>query len=153
MSYHNGSVWPHDNAVIGLGFARYGFKAEAARVFEGLFSAATHQESRRLPELFCGFMRRPNGAPTAYPVACSPQAWSAAASSGLLAACFGLEMAHERNQIRFREPVMPDFLDEVVIRNLTLGGSRVDVRLHRYGQDVTANVLARKGLLRVALLK
>jgi glycogen debranching enzyme len=153
MSYHNGSVWPHDNAVIGLGFARYGFKAEAARVFEGLFSAATHQESRRLPELFCGFMRRPNGAPTAYPVACSPQAWSAAASSGLLAACFGLEMVHERNQIRFREPVMPDFLDEVVIRNLTLGGSRVDVRLHRYGQDVTANVLARKGSLRVALLK
>ena len=153
MSYHNGSVWPHDNALIGLGFARYGFKAEAARVFEGLFDAATHQESRRLPELFCGFMRRPNGAPTAYPVACSPQAWSAAASFGLLAACVGLEMVHERNQIRFREPVMPDFLDEVVIRSLRLGGSRVDVRLHRYGQDVTANVLSREGSLRVALFK
>jgi glycogen debranching enzyme len=153
MSYHNGSVWPHDNALIGLGFARYGFKAEAARVFEGLFDAATHQESRRLPELFCGFMRRPNGAPTAYPVACSPQAWSAAASFGLLAACVGLEMVHERNQIRFREPVMPAFLDEVVIRSLRLGGSRVDVRLHRYGQDVTANVLSREGSLRVALFK
>ena len=153
MSYHNGSVWPHDNALIGLGLARYGFKAEAARIFEGLFNAATHQESRRLPELFCGFLRRPNGAPTAYPVACSPQAWSAAASFGLLAACVGLEVAHERNQIRFREPVMPDFLDEVVIRNLRLGGSRVDVRLHRYGQDVTANVLSREGSLRVALFK
>ena len=153
MSYHNGSVWPHDNALIGLGLARYGFKAEAARVFEGLFNAATHQESRRLPELFCGFMRRPNGAPTAYPVACSPQAWSATASFGFLAACLGLELAHERNQIRFREPVMPDFLDEVVIRNLRLGGSRVDVRLHRYGQDVTANVLHREGSLRVALFK
>jgi len=153
MSYHNGSVWPHDNALIGLGFARYGFKAEAARVFEGLFNAATHQESRRLPELFCGFMRRPNGAPTAYPVACSPQAWSAAASFGLLAACLGLELAHERNQIRFRDPVMPNFLNEVVIRNLRLGGSRIDVRLHRYGQDVTVNVLSREGTLRLALLK
>ena len=71
----------------------------------------------------------------------------------LLAACLGLELAHERNQIRFRDPVMPDFLDEVVIRNLRLGPSRVDVRLHRYGADVTANVLAREGSLRVAVLK
>jgi glycogen debranching enzyme len=153
MSYHNGSVWPHDNALIGLGFARYGFKAQAARILQGLFSAATHQESRRLPELFCGFLRRPNGAPTAYPVACSPQAWSAAASFGLIAACVGVEMIHERGQIRFHDPVMPDFLDEVVIRNLRLGGSRVDVRLHRYDQDVTLNVLSREGPLRVALYK
>jgi len=153
MSYHNGSVWPHDNALIALGLARYGFKAEAARVFEGLFDAATHQESRRLPELFCGFMRRPHRRPTAYPVACSPQAWAAAAPFSLLAACLGLELAHDRNQIRFREPVMPDFLDEVVIRNLRLGASRVDVRLHRYGRDISANVLSREGSLRVAVLK
>ena len=152
MSYHNGSVWPHDNALIALGLARYGFKAEAARVFAGLFDAAVHQESRRLPELFCGFMRRPHHGPTAYPVACSPQAWAAAAPFSLLAACLGLELAYERNQIRFREPVMPDFLDEVVIRNLRLGSSWVDVRLHRYGPDVTANVLAREGSLRVAVL-
>jgi glycogen debranching enzyme len=153
MSYHNGSVWPHDNAIVGLGLARYGLKAEAARVFSGLFHAATHQESRRLPELFCGFMRRPNGAPTAYPVACSPQAWSAAATFALLGGCLGLELAHDRNEIRFRDPVMPDFLDELVIRNLRLGGSRVDVRLHRYGEDVTANVLSREGAVRVALFK
>jgi len=153
MSYHNGSVWPHDNALIALGLARYGFKAEAARVFAGLFDAAVHQESRRLPELFCGFMRRPHRGPTAYPVACSPQAWAAAAPFSLLAACLGLELVHDRNQIRFRDPVMPDFLNEVVIRNLRLGASRVDVRLHRYGQDVTANVLAREGSLRVAVLK
>jgi glycogen debranching enzyme len=98
-------------------------------------------------------MRRPNGAPTAYPVACSPQAWAAAASFGLLAACVGLELVHERNQVRFREPILPDFLDEVVIRNLSIGGSRVDVRLHRYGRDVTANVLSREGSVRVALFK
>ena len=153
MSYHNGSVWPHDNAMIAQGLAHYGLKVEAARVFEGLISAATHQESRRLPELFCGFMRRPHRGPTAYPVACSPQAWAAASPFSLLAACLGLELAYDRNQIRFREPVMPRLLNELVIRNLRLGASHVDVRLHRYGQDVTANVLSRKGSLKIALVK
>ena len=153
MSYHNGSVWPHDNAMIAQGLARYGFKVEAARVFEGLIDAATHQESRRLPELFCGFMRRPHRGPTAYPVACSPQAWAAASPFSLLAACLGLELAYDRNQIRFREPVMPGLLSELVIRNLRLGASHVDVRLHRYGQDVTANVLSREGSLKIALVK
>jgi glycogen debranching enzyme len=153
MSYHNGSVWPHDNALIGLGFARYGFKADAARILQGLFSAATHQEARRLPELFCGFLRRPNGAPTAYPVACSPQAWSAAAYIGLISACIGLEMIHERDQVQLRNPILPDFVDEVVLRNLSLGESRLDLRLHRYGEDVTANVLSREGSVRVAVFK
>ena len=122
-------------------------------MFDGLFDAATHQELRRLPELFCGFNRRPRRGPTAYPVACSPQAWAAASLFGLLAACLGLELAHEENEIRFRDPVMPSFLDEVVIRNLRLGASRVDVRLHRYADDVTANVLARHGTARIAILK
>jgi len=153
MSYHNGSVWPHDNALIALGLARYGLKTEAARVCEGLFGAAIHDHQRRLPELFCGFMRHPHRGPTAYPVACSPQAWAAAATFGLLAACLGLELVHDRNQIRFREPVMPDFLQEIRIQNLRLGSSRVDVRLHRYGPDVTANVLSREGSLKVMLLK
>ena len=153
MSYHNGSVWPHDNALIAMGFARYGLKAEAARVFEGLFDAATHQELRRLPELFCGFIRRPHRGPTPYPVECSPQAWAATATFGLLAACLGLELDHRQNEISFRDPAMPDFLDEVVIQNLQLDGSSVDLRLHRYGRDVTANVLSRQGSSRVLLLK
>jgi glycogen debranching enzyme len=153
MSYHNGSVWPHDNALIALGFARYGMKSEAARVFEGLFSAATHQESRRLPELFCGFIRRPHRGPTAYPVACSPQAWAAAAPFGLLSACLGLDLAQAKSQIRFRDPAMPEFLQEIIIRNLRLEESSIDVRLHRHGPDVTANVLARNGSMRLVLLK
>src|SRR6202035_3060025 len=74
MSYHNGSVWPHDNAMIALGLARYGFKDPVQRIFSGLFDAASFWEPRRLPELFCGFARR-HTAPTTYPVACSPQAW------------------------------------------------------------------------------
>jgi glycogen debranching enzyme len=153
MSYHNGSVWPHDNAMIALGFARYGLKREAARIFTGLFNYATEQELRRLPELFCGFIRRRHRGPTAYPVACSPQSWSAATPFGLLAACLGLELSHADDEIRFRDPVMPEFLDEVAIHNLRLGDSHLDVRLHRYGDDVTVNVVSRHGPARVLLLK
>jgi glycogen debranching enzyme len=153
MSYHNGSVWPHDNALIAMGFARYGLKAEAARVFTGVFNAARQQELRRLPELFCGFIRRVHRGPTPYPVACAPQAWAASAIFGLLSACLGLELMHEQNEIRLRDPVMPDFLDEIIIRNMRLGASYADVRLHRYGHDVTANVLSRRGDAKILILK
>jgi len=153
MSYHNGSIWPHDNALIAIGLARYGLKVEASRVFAAIVDAGRHQNMSRLPELFCGFNRRPHWAPTPYPVACAPQAWSAAAVVGLLGACLGLELKHEQDEIRLREPVMPDFLDEVVIRNIRLGGSRADLRLHRYGSDVTANVLARSGSARILIAK
>jgi glycogen debranching enzyme len=153
MSYHNGSVWPHDNALIAMGFARYGLKAEANRVLAAIFDAGRHQDLSRLPELFCGFNRRPNRAPTPYPVACAPQAWSAAATFGLLGACLGLQLSHTENEIQFRDPVMPDFLDELVIRNLRLGASRAAVRVHRYGADVTVNVLSRDGSARVQISK
>jgi len=153
MSYHNGSVWPHDNALIAIGFANYGLKTEAARVFAGVFNAARQQELRRLPELFCGFIRRPHRGPTPYPVACAPQAWAATAILGLLAACLGLELSHEKDEILFRDPAMPDFLDEVIIRNVRLGASRADLRLHRYGNDVTANVLAQRGTSKILILK
>jgi len=153
MSYHNGSVWPHDNALIATGFANYGLKAEATRVFAGVFNAARHQELSRLPELFCGFIRRPHRGPTPYPVACAPQAWAATAIFGLLAACLGLELSHEQDEIRFRGPMMPDFLDEVVIRNVRLGASWADLRLNRYGHDVTTNVLMRCGTSKILILK
>lgn len=153
MSYHNGSVWPHDNALIALGLGQYGLKTEASRVFSAIFEAGRHQDMSRLPELFCGFNRRPNRAPTPYPVACAPQAWSAAAIFGLVGACLGLELDHEQDEIQFHEPVMPDFLDEVVIRNLRLGNSRADIRLHRYGSDVTANVLSRNGSAKILISK
>src|SRR5262249_43161444 len=79
MSYHNGSVWPHDNAIIASGLARYGLKIAAGRILAGLFDASLFVDLRRLPELFCGFDRRPGEGPTLYPVACAPQAWSAGA--------------------------------------------------------------------------
>jgi glycogen debranching enzyme len=153
LSYHNGSVWPHDNALIAMGFARYGLRAETARVLDGIFDAARHQDMFRLPELFCGFNRQPHRAPTPYPVACAPQAWAATSVFGLLGACLGLDLSCSDNEIRFRNPVLPAFVDEVVIRNLRLGEGGADIRVHRYGRDVSANVLARRGSTRIAILK
>lgn len=153
MSYHNGSVWPHDNALIGMGFARYGLKEHAARIFGAVCDAATHQDMSRLPELFCGFNRRPHRSPTPYPVACAPQAWAAAAVFGLLGATVGLDLNQQEDEIHFRRPVLPEFLDEVVIHDLSLGSSYVTVRLHRYAQDVTANVLMRTGSSKIIISK
>ncbi|TDR90452.1 amylo-alpha-1,6-glucosidase [Enterovirga rhinocerotis] len=146
MSYHNGSVWPHDNALIGLGFARYGLKREAARVLDALFEAATYQDLRRLPELYCGFIRRPHRGPTAYPVACSPQAWAAAAPYGLIEACLGLGLRHAENEIRFSTPYLPASLDGMVLRGLRLGDAETDLAFRRgEGEDVTLSILSRQG--------
>lgn len=152
MSYHNGSVWPHDNALIARGFARYGFRAEAARIFDGLFAASTYIDLRRLPELFCGFPRQRAQGPTFYPVACSPQAWAAAAPLYLLQACIGLDFDPKQTQITFVEPVLPNFLDELVLRNLAVGPGSADVALRRSGTQVVVDVLARRGAARIVTM-
>ena len=100
---------------------------------------------RRPPELFCGFRRTPGKGPTLYPVACSPQAWSSAAPLALLQACIGLEFDFEAEQVCFRRPSLPDFLDRVVIRSLRVGASEIDVLLRRDAADVSVNVLRRVG--------
>jgi glycogen debranching enzyme len=149
MSYHNGSVWPHDNALIAAGFARYGFKREAARVFEGIFAASTYIDLRRLPELFCGFVRRRTRGPTFYPVACMPQAWAAAAPLFMLQSCLGLGFDLDRSHINFEGPVLPDFVDEVTLLNLAIDGATVDVALRRSGLQVVVEVLDRRGSVQV----
>jgi glycogen debranching enzyme len=149
MSYHNGSVWPHDNALIAAGFARYGFRREAARIFEGLFAASSYIDLRRLPELFCGFPRQRTQGPTFYPVACTPQAWAATAPLFMLQACLGLGFDPEEIRITFHAPTMPAFLDEVVLRNLAIGNGKADVALRRSGQNVVVDVLARRGPVEV----
>ena len=145
MSYHNGSVWPHDNALIGLGFARYGMRRRAQRLLAALYDTSRYMDLRRPPELFCGLRRAPGKGPTLYPVACSPQAWASAAPLALLQACLGLEFDFQAEQICFRRPTLPDFLDRVIIRSLTLGASQVDILLRRYASDVSVNVLRRTG--------
>ena len=98
-------------------------------------------------------MRRRQRGPVSYPVACSPQAWAAAAPFAFLAACLGLELDHARNRIRFRNPVLPHFLDGVELFNLKLGASRADIRLHRHGDDVTVAVSRRVGDVQISMLK
>ena len=139
--------------MIALGFARYGLAGAAAQLFSAMFDAAVHQDLRRLPELFCGFTRRPHRGPTAYPVACAPQAWAAAAPFAFLQACLGMELRHQDNSIRFVDPIMPPFLEWVAITPLRLGKSRVRLRLDRHGDDVSLNLLDRSGDAKVMLVK
>jgi glycogen debranching enzyme len=107
----------------------------------------------RLPELFCGFQRRPSEAPTGYPVACSPQAWAAAAPFLLLGSVLGLRTDAARQRVTFDRPMLPGFIDDVVIRNLRVGAGRVDLRVHRYPDDVGVNVLRKTGNVEVILVK
>ena len=150
MSYHNGSVWPHDNSLIAAGFARYGHKDAIDRVFKGLFDAASYMDLRRLPELYCGFQRGRQRGATLYPVACSPQAWAAGTPLLLLQSSLGLEFDSDRNEIFLRNPRLPQFLEEVTLRNLRLGQSVVDLMLRRHGNDVSLQVLRNEGHIRVA---
>ena len=152
MSYHNGSVWPHDNALIAAGLIRYGFRNDAARIFEGLHAASTYIDLRRLPELFCGFRRQRAQGPTFYPVACAPQAWAATAPLFMLQSSIGLAFDPEQAQIIFEKPVLPSFLDEVVLDNLTVAGHTASVALRRSGSQVVVEVLQRSGPVGVLVI-
>ena len=145
MSYHNGSIWPHDNGLIAMGFARYGLQTSAAQLFGALFDAAAYMDLRRLPELFCGFPRRERNAPTQYPVACSPQAWASATPLCLLQASLGLELLDRTGEIKFYRPMLPDFLDHVRLRNLRLRTGSVDLLLQRQDKNVGVTVTRRDG--------
>jgi glycogen debranching enzyme len=152
MSYHNGSVWPHDNALIALGLSRYDCKPAIDTLFTGMFGAATYMDQRRLPELFCGFQRQRGHGPTLYPVACSPQAWASAAPFALLDASLGLEFDPFGGEIRLRNPRLPAFLDEVVLRDLRLGSSSVDLRLRRHGETIALETTRISGHIRVSIV-
>lgn len=145
ISYHNGSVWPHDNALIALGLARHGRTDLARAIFAGLLDAAAANSLRRLPELFCGFRRRRGTGPTPYPSACSPQAWAAAALPACLAASLGLELEAEPARVRLRHPRLPPALDWVRLRSLRVGAGSIDLELRRHGDEVTVDVLEREG--------
>jgi glycogen debranching enzyme len=152
MSYHDGSIWPHDNALIALGLARYGYKHSVEQVFKALFDAATYMDLRRLPELFCGFRREKGRGPTLYPVACAPQAWASATPFTLLEAALGLEFDARHGEIRLRNPRLPAFLNEVVLRDLQLGASSVDLRVRRHGDDVSLEVMKTQGRVQVSIV-
>ena len=150
MSYHDGSIWPHDNAISALGMARYGHVDAAGRVTHGLFDASRHFDLARMPELFCGFTRRPDEGPTHYPVACSPQAWAAGAVFMLLQACLGLEIDALESTVRISNAKLPPFLEHLELENVAVGDARIDVRLQRHADGVAVDVLERRGSVSVA---
>lgn len=153
MSYHDGSVWPHDNALIALGLGRYGFKRAASAIFCGMFEASCHMDLMRFPELFCGFSRRRGIAPTLYPVACQPQAWASAVPFALLEACLGVVCDYERRELRFNDPFLPRFLEEVRIRNLTLGDGSADLCLRRTDKGTEVAIVAQSGDIAIRIAR
>jgi glycogen debranching enzyme len=142
VSYHNGSVWPHDNAIIAAGLGAYGFRQEAARILLGFLDVSGFVDLDRLPELFCGLERRSGEGPTAYPVACSPQTWAAAAIYLLLEACLGIEVSSLDQQIVFEKAFLPHQIPDLAIRSLGVGSGTLDVVLRRQANTVAVDVLS-----------
>ena len=153
MSYHNGSVWPHDNAFIAAGLARYGFTELVLKVLTGLFEASHAMELHRLPELFCGFARHPGGTPTLYPVACAPQAWASASLFWLIQSCLGMSFRQSARQLRFKAPLLPLFIQELRLTNLAVGDASVDLVFQRHPEDVGIHVVRRDGDVDIAIEK
>ncbi len=137
MSYHNGSVWPHDVALCAAGLGRYGYRDEVMRLLAAMFDAAIHFEMR-LPELFCGFARTQGAPPIAYPVACLPQAWAAGAPFMMLQACLGLRIDGQKREIHVDRPVLPAGIDLVELRHVPVGDLSTDIVFQRVGERVVA---------------
>jgi glycogen debranching enzyme len=153
MSYHDGSIWPHDNAIAALGMSRYGLVEGATRVTEGLLDASRHFDLARLPELFCGFSRREGEGPTHYPVACAPQSWASGAAFMLLQACLGLEVDGVASSVSLRGARLPLGVDELELDNVAVGANRVGLRLERQPNGVGLEVLERHGTVSVVNVK
>jgi glycogen debranching enzyme len=151
MSYHNGSVWPHDNALIAAGLKRYGYARSANRVATALFDAAIHADYLRLPELFCGFTRRTPNRPVSYPVACSPQAWAAGSPFLMLQAMLGISSRADLNLLTVNQPHLPTWLNTVELRNMQVGRSHISLVFRREGEITSFSMLSRDGDVRVVM--
>jgi glycogen debranching enzyme len=145
ISYHCGSVWPHDNSMIGYGMARYGLHRQASIIFQALYEAALHFRDYRLPELFCGIGRQVRSEPVHYPVSCSPQAWASGSPFLLLTGLLGLRPNASTAELAIIDPHLPPFLDCLRIENLRVGTSRVTLDFNRVGERTHCNVIDVQG--------
>jgi glycogen debranching enzyme len=145
MSYHRGSVWPHDNSLIAFGMARYGYQQEASTIFAALFEASLHFRNYRLPELFCGNQRHHRDEPVQYPVSCSPQAWASGTPIVILTALLGLRPNASGGELKIMNPRLPEFLTFLEIRDLRIGNSRLDLDFLRQGDRTSCRVVGRRG--------
>ncbi|PYR25112.1 MAG: amylo-alpha-1,6-glucosidase, partial [Acidobacteria bacterium] len=153
MSYHNGSIWPHDNALAAAGLARYGFTAAATRVLDAMLDLSQVVDLHRLPELICGFHRRTDERPTLYPVSCAPQAWAAGSVYLLIQAALGLEIDAGEQRITFSRAALPESIERLYLTDLTVNDSRVTLLLERHANDVAVSVLKREGTVEVVAIK
>jgi glycogen debranching enzyme len=153
MSYHNGSVWPHDNAIIAAGFARYGAGTQASQLFSALFDTSQSMEEQRLPELFCGFPRQLQQKPVPYPVACKPQAWAAGSVFLLLQAALGLRIDAWKRRITFARIMLPPWLGELSLRGLQVGDGRVDLHIVRGRWSAAVEVVDKQGDVEIVVHK
>lgn len=151
LSYHNGSVWPHDNALIAAGMARYGRRDFAGRILMGLLDLSSAVELYRLPELICGVERRPGQGPTLYPVACSPQAWAAGAVFLVLQACLGISVNCGHKRLVFERPYLPDGIRQLSIRDLQVGDTCVSLFLERADGAVRVEATDKQGELKIEI--
>jgi len=153
MSYHNGSVWPHDNAIIAAGLSRYGFKNAAVHILSGLLDTSLFMNLSRLPELFCGFERIPKKGPVRYPVACMPQAWACGSVFQVLKACLGLRVDGINKRIYFNRPALPSSLQEIELNNMNLPSGSASVILKRDKEDVVVNLIQKTGDIELIIRK
>jgi glycogen debranching enzyme len=145
MSYHNGSIWPHDNALAAAGFARYRETAAAAQVLDAMLDLSQAVDLHRLPELLCGFHRRSDERPTLYPVACAPQAWAAGAVYLLIQSSLGMQIDAVKRRISFCRAKLPASIDRLQLTDVAVGAARVDLVLDRRAGDVSVTVQRREG--------
>jgi glycogen debranching enzyme len=153
MSYHNGSVWPHDNALIAAGLGRYALTTDSTKILEGFHHASSFLDLHRLPELFCGFRQRTGEGPTLYPVACAPQAWAAGAIFMLLQACLGLSVDAIQKRVTFTRARLPDFIPWVRVSNLQVGNGSVDLMLEQHSLGVAVTLLKTTGDVEIVTSK
>jgi glycogen debranching enzyme len=156
LSYHRGSIWPHDNSLIAHGMALNEFRGAALKVLTALFQAALNFRDYRLPELFCGVQRMENDEPVHYPVSCSPQAWASGAIFLILSSVLGIRPSVPRKELNIVNPELPEWLDHLHIRNLRVGNSRVGLDFTRRRERTFCNVVDIEGeklLVNVAFKK
>jgi glycogen debranching enzyme len=153
MSYHNGSIWPHDNALGAAGLARYGLTAAATRVSDAMFDLSQAVDLHRLPELVCGFSRRGGEFPTRYPVACAPQAWAAGAVYLLLEATLAIRLDTASKRVHFLRATLPEAVEWLQITNLAVDEATVDLLIERHLHGIGVTVLRRHGDLEIAVMK
>jgi glycogen debranching enzyme len=156
MSYHRGSVWPHDNSIIAHGLCLYDMPKPALHTLTTLFQAALHFRENRLPELFCGMQRRNHDAPVNYPVSCSPQAWASGTMMFILTSVLGIRPSAANGELNIVNPALPEWLNQLEVRNLRIGNSRVGLDFTRRGERTFCNVVDVEGdklLVNVAFKK